>query len=265
MSRNVSLALALAIASTAAAQDNAVKSAVDAFGERVGTEQSGLYTESQVRGFDLNDSGAYRIDDAYFSRAQAPDDTVLAGVSIRVGVNAARLPYPAPSGVVNYRLREAGPVNELRLGAGFRDFGTRVFQGDVSFRAGAFSLAGGFVRRPLWRLARGEEGKATNFGLVAGWDVAPGHRLRAFGSVNDRHYDGDYAVIASAGAVPPNLRKLHQYSPDWARTVGTTTNLGLLYRGELHGLTVDASGFRSVFSLDNANNTLISADAEGNA
>jgi iron complex outermembrane recepter protein len=71
MSRIVSIALALAVASTAAAQDSAVESAADAFGERVGTEQSDLYSESQVRGFDLNDSGAYRIDDAYFSRAAA--------------------------------------------------------------------------------------------------------------------------------------------------------------------------------------------------
>lgn len=259
------IALTVAVAAPAAAQDNALNNAADAFGERAGIELSGLYTESQVRGFDLNDSGAYRIDDAYFSRAQALDDTVLAGVSVRVGVNAARLPYPAPSGVVNYRLRDAGPANELRLTAGLRDFGTRVVQGDFSVRTGPFSFAGGFVRRPLWRLPKGEEGQATNFGLVAGWDIAPGHRLRAFGSVNDRHYDGDYAVIATGGAVPPNLRKLHQYSPGWARTVGTTTNLGLLYRGELHGFTVDASAFRSIFKLDNADNTLISSDAEGNA
>lgn len=257
--------LIFAGAAPAAAQDNAVASAADAFGERAGIEQSGLYTESQVRGFDLNDSGAYRIDDAYFSRAQAPDDTILAGVSMRVGVNAARLPYPAPSGVVNYRLREAGPTNEVRLGVGFRDFGTRVVQGDVSWRAGALSLAGGIVWRPVWRLAKGERGSGINGGAVVGWDVAPGHRLRMFGSVNDREYDGDYAVIPTAGAIPPNLRTLHQYSPDWARTVGTTTNLGLLYRGELHGFTVDASAFRSIFSLDNADNTLISSDAQGNA
>src|SRR5688500_7949371 len=212
-----SVVLAFA-AAPAAAQDNAVASAVDAFGERAGIEQSGLYTESQVRGFDLNDSGAYRIDDAYFSRAQALDDTILAGVSVRVGVNAARLPYPAPSGVVNYRLREAGPANELRLGAGLRDFGTRVVQGDFSLRAGAFSLAGGGVWRPVWRLARGERGSAINAGAVVGWNLAPGHRLRVFGSVNDREYDGDYAVIPAGGAIPPNLRTLHQYSPDWART-----------------------------------------------
>jgi iron complex outermembrane receptor protein len=66
-------------AATAAAQDNAVKSAADAFGERVGTEQAGLYSETQVRGFDLNDSGAYRIDDAYFSRAAALNDSTTDG------------------------------------------------------------------------------------------------------------------------------------------------------------------------------------------
>lgn len=255
----------LAGAASAAAQDNAVVSAADAFGERAGIEQSGLYTESQVRGFDLNDSGAYRIDEAYFSRAQGLDDTILAGVSVRVGVNAARLPYPAPSGVVNYRLREAGPVNELRLSGGVRDFGTPIVQGDVSMRAGAFDLAGGMAWRPDWRLARGERGRAFNAGAVAGWTLAPGHRLRVFGSINDREYDGDYAVIPTGGAIPPSLRKLHQYSPAWARTVGTTVNLGLLYRGDHRGFTIDASAFRSSFALDNADNTLISSDGDGNA
>src|ERR1700741_289465 len=144
-------------ATTAVAQDSAVKSAADAFGERVGTEQSGLYSETQVRGFNLNDSGAYRIDDAYFSRAAALNDPLLAGVGVRVGVNAVRLSYPAPSGVVNYRLRQAGPTNELRLSAGLRDFGTRVVQGDGSFRDGDFSLAGGFVSRPMLRLTGGNE------------------------------------------------------------------------------------------------------------
>lgn len=259
------IVLTCAAAAPATGQDNAVSNAADAFGERAGIEQSGLYTESQVRGFDLNDSGAYRIDEAYFSRAQALDDTILAGVSVRVGVSAARLPYPAPSGVVNYRLREAGPVNELRLSAGLRDFGTKLLQGDLSLRAGAFSVAGGVIWRPDWRLARGERGSARNGGVVVGWDVAPGHRLRLFGSVNDRDYDGDYAIIPTAGAIPPDSRILHQYSPGWARTIGTTINLGLLYRGEIHGFTVDASAFRSKFSLDNADNTLISADAEGNA
>src|SRR5215510_4076620 len=164
MSRTAAAVVALIMISAAEAQDNAVRSAADAFGERVGTEQAGLYSETQVRGFDLNESGAYRIDDAYFSRSAALNDPVLAGVGVRVGVNAVRLAYPAPSGVVNYRLRQAGPENELRLGTGLRDFGTRVVQGDGSFRSGDFSLAGGFVWRPTLHLSGGNEGRAFDLG-----------------------------------------------------------------------------------------------------
>jgi iron complex outermembrane recepter protein len=257
--------LACVAVSPAAAQDNAVRSAVDAFGERAGIEQSGLYTETQVRGFDLNDSGGYRIDEAYFNRAANLDDTVLSGASVRVGVNAARLAYPAPSGVVAYRLREAGPANEMRLGAGFRDFGTQVLQGDGSLRAGPLSFAGGFLWRPLQRHAQGYEGAGFSIGGVAAWQITPDQRLRAFASVYERFYDGDYAVVASGGAPPPSLRTLHQYSPDWAETAATSTNVGVLYDARLGGFTLDLSAFRSIWDVYDADFTLISADAAGAA
>src|SRR6185436_10902302 len=255
----------LLAAANAAAQDSAVKSAADAFGERVGTEQSGLYTETQVRGFDLNESGAYRIDDAYFSRAAALNDPVLAGVGVRVGVNAVRLAYPAASGVVNYRLREAGPADELRLGVGLRDFGTRVVQGDASLRAGDFSFAGGFIWRPLWRLAQGYEGRGLDAGGVGAWQISPDQRLRAFATTYRRSYDGDYAVVPSEAAMPPSLEKLHQYSPSWAQTEAVSSNLGLLYDGQVGGFTVDAAAFRSIFDIERTDYTLIFADAAGNA
>jgi iron complex outermembrane recepter protein len=261
----VAAGILLSAASTTSAQDSAVRSAVDAFGERVGTEQSGLYTETQVRGFDLNDSGAYRIDDAYFGRAAALNDPVLAGVGVRVGVNAVRLAYPAPSGVVNYRLRAAGPVNELRLGAGARDFGTRVLQGDGSFRAGDFSLAGGFIWRPMLRLSGGNEGQAFDVGGVSAWEITPEQRLRVFGTLYHRRYDGDYAVVASESAVPPSLRKLHQYSPSWAESEAVSSNAGVLYDARIGGYMLDFAAFHSVFDIDHTDYTLISADADGHA
>jgi iron complex outermembrane receptor protein len=260
--RIAGLALMLA-AATSAAQDNAVKSAADAFGERVGTEQSGLYSESQVRGFDLNDSGAYRIDDAYFMRAAALNDPLLAGVGVRVGVNAVRLAYPAPSGVVNYRLRQAGPTNELRLGVGWRDFGTRVVQGDGSLRDGDFSLAGGLVWRPSWRLAGGNEGHALDVGAVGTWQVRPDQRLRAFASLYDRKYDGEYAVVATEAAVPPSLEKLHQYSPSWAVADAVNSNFGVLYDGRIGGIALDIAAFHSIFDLHQIDYTLLSIDAAG--
>jgi len=257
--------LVFAAAARAVAQDNAVKSATDAFGERVGIEQSGIYSESEVRGFDLNESGAYRIDDAYFSRAAVLDDTILAGAGVRVGVNAARLAYPSPSGVVNYRLREAGPVNQWKLGVGLRDFGTKVIQGDGTFRSGAFSLAGGFLWRPVARYAQGYQGQGASVGAVGAWEITRRQRLRVFGSLFKRGYDGDYAVVPSEAAVPPSLQSRHQYSPDWADTHAVSTNLGVLYRGQFNGCTVDLSAFRSIFDIGNADFTLISSDATGHA
>jgi iron complex outermembrane receptor protein len=253
----------LLAAAGAAAQDNAVKSAADAFGERVGTEQSGLYSETQVRGFDLNDSGAYRIDEAYFNRAAALNDPVLAGVGVRVGVNAVRLEYPAPSGVVNYRLRGAGAANELRVGLGFRDFGTRVLQGDGSYRDGDFSFAGGVVWRPSWRLAQGNEGRGLDVGGVGAWRLSPDQRLRVFATIYKRHYDGDFAIIPSEAAVPLSSRPLHQYSPGWAYTEALSTNVGALYDARIGGFTIDAAAFRSIFDIEQADYTLISADSAG--
>lgn len=264
-SRIAVLVTACTIAAPAPAQDNALASAVDAFGERAGIEQSGLYSESQVRGFDLNDSGAYRIDEAYFNKAAVMDDTVLASVGVRVGVNAARLAYPAPSGVVMYRLREAGPVNGVRLGVGFRDFWTPTLQGDGTWRAGSLGLAGGFLWRPVQRYPRGEEGAGFNIGGIAAWDIAPGQRLRAFASTYRRHYDGDYTVAATQAEMPPPLRVRHQYSPDWARSAGVNWNFGALYDARLGGLDVDLSAFRSIFDLEQNDYTIISSDGAGNA
>jgi iron complex outermembrane receptor protein len=261
-SRFTTLVLLFA-AANAEAQDSAVKSAADAFGERVGTEQSGLYTETQVRGFDLNESGAYRIDDAYFSRAAALNDPVLAGVGVRVGVNAVRLAYPAPSGVVNYRLRQAGPANELRLGVGLRDFGTQVVQGDASVRDGDCSFAGGFVWRPAWRLAQGYEGRAFDVGGVGAWQIGPDQRARVFATVYQRSYDGDYAVLPRESAAPPNLETLHQYSPSWAATEAVSSNVGVLYDGKIGGFTLDAAAFHSLFDMKRTDYTLMSIDADG--
>lgn len=255
------------MAGPAAAQDNALRSAADAFGERVGIEQIGLYNEGQVRGFDLNNSGAYRINDAYFSRAIGLNDPVLAGVSVRVGVNAARLAYPAPSGVVNYRLREPGPKNTFSVGAGFRDYGTPTLEFNGSWKddADRFGLAGGLVWRPVARWGPGTEGEAVDVGLVGRWRVTETQTVRAFATAYKRHYDGDYAMKPLDGAVPPNARDQHEYSPEWARVEALNANMGVLYAGAFGPWSVDLSAFHSVFDSERTDFTLIGTRADGSA
>ena len=267
MSRITVLALACAAASPAAAQDSAVRSAADAFGERVGVEQVGLYTESQVRGFDLNASGAYRIEDAYFSRAAPINDPVLAGVGVRVGVNAARLAYPAPSGVVNYRLREPGPDNSFTIGAGFRDYGTQTveFNGSWKDAQDQFGLAGGAVWRPVARWGVGTQGEALDVGVVGRWRISERQTLRVFASNYGRKYDGDYAFKSADGALPPNARGQHNYSPEWATVDATNTNFGALYNGRFGEWAVDVSAFRSIFETERTDFTIIETRRDGTA
>lgn len=259
------LLLSLFSAGAAVAQESAVKSAADAFGERVGIEQLGLYNEGQVRGFDLGNSGAYRIDDAYFVRASPLNDPVLAGVGVRVGVNAARLAYPAPSGVVNYRLREPGPQNQFSLGAGLRDFGTWTLEGNGSWKSadGRFGLAGGFVGRPEVQWGAGTEGRAGDIGVVGSWQVAEGHRLRAFAAAYYRKYDGDYAMKAADPAVPPDPRSFHNYSPDWATVEATNMNVGVLYDGRVAGWSVNLSGFHSIYDSERSDFSLLDVRRNG--
>lgn len=81
------------------ADERAVERAADAFGIRIGVEQIGLYNETQVRGFNLQDAGNYRIDDVYFAKSGGLIDTKRATCS----------PSPSPTG--------ASPWAPIRLGS----------------------------------------------------------------------------------------------------------------------------------------------------
>ena len=233
-------------APAAVAQDSAVQTAEDAFGERVGIEQLGLYSESQVRGFDLQASGTYRIDGAYFSRAAPLNDSALEGVGVRVGVNAASLPYPAPSGVVIYKLRRPAPDDFISVSAGLRDFGTKVVELNGSWRAfgDQGGLSGGVVWRPDARWLTAARGRAFDAALVLDRSFGTRHRVRFFGTVYDRDYDSDDAVQPIDGKLPPIERKNRNYAPDWANTRATSYNFGALYNGRYGPWSVDLSAFR---------------------
>src|SRR5687767_9197476 len=92
-----------------------VRAADDAFGRRVGVEDVGLYSEAEVRGFDLQSAGNYRIEDHYFVRATGLPLTLIDGTAIRVGANGLRTDFAAPSGVVQYDLPDAAAGTQGRI------------------------------------------------------------------------------------------------------------------------------------------------------
>lgn len=105
-------ALAVFDATPALAQragENAVAVASDAFGVTVGDERIGVYATDNVRGFSPITAGNRRIEGMYVDTVNIALTTrLVSGSTIRVGLAALSYPFPAPSGIVDYRLRPAG-------------------------------------------------------------------------------------------------------------------------------------------------------------
>jgi len=217
---------------TAQAQDseNALLRARDAFGERVGVEQVGLYNENQVRGFNLNDTASYRVDGLYFLREFQLPDTVLAGVSVKVGINAARLDYPSPSGVVEYRFKDPKPgTRQLSVNLGLRDYGTQFVEMAAAYAPphGQWALAGGIQALPHVRYPNGTGGNNYGIGFVPQFRPADHVRIRTVFSGDRSTYDGDYSIASSIVALPPRING-QNLSPPWARVLRYSYNMGAL-------------------------------------
>src|SRR5690349_24230844 len=90
------------------ADDNALQQAQDAFGTTVGIETIGLYAPEEVRGFSALDAGNERLDGLYFDLQTPLTDHLIDSTAMRVGISSQGYPLPAPTGIVDYRLRRPG-------------------------------------------------------------------------------------------------------------------------------------------------------------
>lgn len=247
------------------AQESAARRAADAFGERVGIEQVGLYGEGNVRGFDLQASGAYRIDGHYFARQWVVSDTVLDGVGVRVGVNATRLELPSPSGVVNYRLRDTTGDSRMRITTGFRDYETFVADvGGVWVSADdKVGVSANVIARPDITWAMGSGGEIYEGGLVGRWSPSESLRLRGVFSVVKRYWNGDYAVSPTEARLPPSIAPLQTFSPPWARGDQVERLAGLAADGGSGPWSWGASAFRMGVDQEQVDQTLVRVNGAG--
>ena len=268
MSKTVLLATAAwSAAAAAAAQESTTRTARDAFGERVGVEAVGLYNEGSVRGFNLQNSAAYRIDGHYFVRQQSISDAALDGVGVRVGANAARLDFPSPSGVVNYRLRDTNGATRWHVGTGLREYETRFLDvgGVLVSEDGEFGLAANFIGRDEMTYALGNQGSIYEYGAVGRWRPSDRLQVRGFVSYTDRAYDGDYGIMAADGALPPTLKPVQSFAPPWAKFISPELTYGVLAESAAGPWSFEGSAFRADWSPQRTDFTLLSTRRDGTA
>lgn len=233
----ICLCLPLLAASPALAQQapqppgrDVVRAADDAFGRRVGIEDVGLYSESEVRGFDLQSAGNYRVEDHYFVRAAGLPLTLLDGTAIRVGANGLRTDFAAPSGVVRYDLPEAQPGLGARIEAGWWGgtgpvLATRLTAGSAD---GTLGIVANLQLSPWQDYTDGTGGDFYSGGIVSRWSPRPGVRLT--GLLNRTWYPrGGDAIFATAeGTTPRKITRGPERSQPWMEQRTGTTQAGLI-------------------------------------
>ena len=106
------IAMTSLVALPAAAQrtdDNAVTAASDAFGVTVGFQTIGLYSPTNVRGFNPAQAENLRIEGLYYDQQLTYSNPFLFSRSdMRVGIAAQSYSFPSPTGIVDYKLRTPG-------------------------------------------------------------------------------------------------------------------------------------------------------------
>jgi iron complex outermembrane receptor protein len=200
---------------------NVATVAVDAFGERVGSEQIGLYSEQAVRGFSLQDSGNYRLDSAYFIRSANITPLTLDGTTIRVGINALGVDFPAPSGIVEYRLAGAPPGMQAEFEATpLRDYGGNAWllKGSAGSQDGTIGAAYG-VNIMNDTGYDGQKRRPRHYVFVPTWRPNDAFQIRGFFS-GDRFYrhGGEYGFVLTGTELPDTLRVPNRYWADWGYT-----------------------------------------------
>ena len=211
------------------AADNAVTSASDAFGVAVGNEKIGLYGVDDVRGFNPVEAGNARIEGLYFDQQDRPSNRSIEGATIRVGITAQGFAFPAPTGIVDYRLRATRGRRAVSLDLERAPFGGNSISGEVFVPLAGARL--GLVASAAARRFVQPQGGQTHIKAYAAllrWRPAPGSEVTAlYSGFDGRGEDAIPVLFPAGGALPPRIRRGQFLGQTWSRRVGGT-HLGAL-------------------------------------
>ena len=243
----VACALAPAPALAQRTAENAVTASDDAFGTQVGLESTGIYSENDTRGFSPLKAGNYRLDGIYFDPVAIVTPRLRTSTAIRVGHAAIDYPFPAPTGIVDAKMKTisgelfASPAFTFAQHGGWIvEFDSEVpIKGDRigvlvgyagarnEFADGALNIAHGISVKPVLRL-----------GTI---EISP------FGAMGRAHNTLPRPLTTINGDFIPAIpRKRYYLGQAWAKGSGHNDNLGVTLKAALgKNLTLRSGLFMS--------------------
>ena len=232
-------------------EENVNTQSSDAFGRSVGSERSGLYSQDDVRGFNPVDAGNVRLEGLYFDLIDRLSNRLFEGNAIRVGLAAQRYPFPAPTGLVDFRLNIPGKETAVSLSldngnaGGFNGPGGSVeLSLPVDGERLGFGL--GFGSRFLTR-TEGGHSLFLNSSLLASMKNSSGARLILFTSAIQQRSDEAHATYFPAGtSLPPQIPRGEFLGLEWTKRNADSFNHGAIANVPLgKGWQLDAGLFLS--------------------
>jgi iron complex outermembrane recepter protein len=211
-------------------QENAVTSAGDAFGRAVGNEKVGLYTTDDIRGFNPIDAGNARIEGLYFDQQERPTPRMINGSVVRVGITAQGYPFPAPTGIVDYRLRAVGKTASASYDLERSSNGGAAIAIDASlplFDGQAGMTAGIILRRLV--LPQGGTSTIRAYGTSLVWRPYDKASVTFFGSGIDSQGDEASPIYFPAGNfLPPQIKRGRFTGQKWAERFSSSSLYGVV-------------------------------------
>lgn len=214
--------------------ENAVTSADDAFGSSVGLESTGIYSENSARGFSPIGAGNSRLDGIYFDPVSLVTLRMKASQAMRVGYAALEYPFPAPTGIVDDRLRSSGEDFTAGLAWHRQQYGSYVTIADfqIPVLRDHLSIAAGLSQGNAEHVD-GATGQNYSFAVkpvarFAGIEFSP------FYSANYLRDNVVRPIVLANGATLPEVpRAHHYYGSRWAKGSFDNVNYGGTLKAKL--------------------------------
>lgn len=231
------------------ADDNAVTAAEDAFGSTLGDESIGLYSSSQVRGFSPVTAGNVRIEGLYFDRQASLPTRLVPGSTVHVGLSAQGYPFPAPTGIVDYRLHKAGDERIISVAASLDPYVSPSLEIDakIPLIAERLGVAAG-ISYAHEEYYDGADARYWRAAVIPCWRPTRHIEVVPFWSLSlGRDEEVAPTVITGGSWLPPQIERRRYFGQPWADNETDNTNFGLLAKARVGADWAIAGGiFRSI-------------------
>lgn len=232
------------------ADQNAVTAAEDAFGTQTGNQSIGLYSLNDARGFNPQQAGNLRLEGLYFNQTSPYiNQCLIRDTTMRVGIAAQSVSFPAPTGVADLRLYVPGSDTRLSAVYNMGSYGEAgiLVEGQGRLSDQLNGAACGAYNRDFLR-DEAHDARNASAGLVLAWHPTTMTEVLPFWSVMSGN---DHRVVPQVYTdgfeAPPAYRPTdlatdgysyqkwrlsnggillrHAFDPAWALSAGVFTSL----------------------------------------